>query len=881
MSTKFIIFILLLIPLTFSQAIYGNISIAKSQSNSTTFSQLNAQDTIDTVSELAMDEFEEVFLAFSYMRLINRTLVVNYDKVFFLPIGEIFDLLLLNNAIDKQNGIIKGFYIYPENEYEINFNNLTFKSRNNEFTFSKSDFVEKEFEYYLSPELFYKAFKLSFSIDLNNLTLNLASEDILPVYSKYLREEKYKYFSRSEDVAQYPLLFPRERNYLSGGFLDYSLTSSFSKQHLPLYNYGLGLGIELFGGDLQTSLTGYTLENVTTTSEFQYRWRYGLDKNKFLSQVSVGNLFSTGINSQSFHGLQVSNQPLEQRETFEKFLITDQTVPGSTIELYINNQLIDHTRTDAAGNFRFWIPLTYGSSFISYKYYGPNGEIKIVDRYYQIPYSLNPPEEFNYTVDLGKIENSNNNYVSVSGIYGINDWLSNTIGAEYLADKLFNKPIFYNSLTARISSSYLLNVLTAPNSFHRLSANAIYPSLTAINLSYTNYETNLLYNPTKLNHEVNAALNLPIYIDESPLNIQINGDFQDFSSSTISGFRVSTSKNIGSFTPTLVYSFRQFESTNFSLRQPYLSTGVIYSVNTLPEFISFLRGLLINSGTNYNFNSSKIESYFISFASNITNTVRLQFDYEKNLTIDYTNARMQVFLELPFTRSYSIVGKDYFTSNIRGSMLLNDSHGQINFFNREQIGRAAASFRMFIDENANGIYDDSEQSITKANLKIESLNSAIRTRDGKTEVKDLNPFSIYNVKIDEASLENPLFTPKDKEFSFEASPNTIKNIDIPFYNASEVSGNVKRVLGELKSPLAGIKIHIEGIDNNQNITTNSYSDGSFYYFGLKPGKFKIYLNKNQVELLKAISVPAEIMLEIDASGAGQFIENINFELVPN
>lgn len=878
MITKISILIFFLFQITYSQNSNGYLSTTKNNLDSSGYNQYNPSDTVIAAPNSLNNAFEEVFLSFNYYGIVNRTLTVNYNGIFFLPIGEMFDQLLINYTIDRQKDVIRGFYIYQENKYEINFRDLTFKSPDNEFSFSIGDFVKKDFEYYLTADLFYKAFRLSFSVDISNLTLNLAAADILPVYSNYLREQKYSYSSKSKESEKFPLLFPREKSFLSGGFIDYTLSGSYSKHYLPFYNYDFGIGAELFWGDLQTSVNGYSISNASINSEIEYRWRYVLDKNQFMSQVSLGNLISTGINSYTFHGLQISNQPLEQRETFVKYLISEQTAPGSTIELYINNQLIDHTTTDAAGNFHFLIPLTYGSSFVKLKYYGSNGETQIVDRYYQIPYNLNPPEEFNYTVDFGIIKNTNKNYIHASGIYGINDWLSNLIGAEYLEDNLFDEPLFFNSLTARISSSYLFNIFTAPKAFYRISANAIYPSLTSINLSYTRYESNPLYNPTNINNEISSSLNLPVYMDENPLNIQVNGDYQDFSSSKIYGFRVSSSKNIGSFTPTLVYSLRQFKYPGSLLRQSYLSTGAIYSIGTLPSPISFLRGLLINSGINYNFNSEKFESYFVSFASNLTNSVRLQFDYEKNLTYDVTNARMQLFLELPFTRSYSTIGKDFFTTNMQGSLLFNDSQAQINFFNREQIGRAASSFRTFIDENANGVYDNGEQPITDAKINIASLNSNIRLGDGETQVNDLNPFSIYNVKIDETNLENPMYTAKDKIFSFEAGPNYVKNINIPFYSASEIGGNVQRISGSVKSPLSGIKVHIEGIDYDQNLTVNTFSDGSFYYFGLRPGKFKIYLNKNQLEYINCVSEPAEIILEIEASGAGKSFENLNFEL---
>jgi hypothetical protein len=838
----------------------------------------NYQDTLINQSQSVQNKFEEVFLSFNYLGIVNRTLTVNYNGVFFLPIGEIFDQLLINCTIDRRKDIIRGFYIFPDHNYEFNFNSMTFKDPDREFSFSNRDFVKKDFEYYLTADLFYKAFRLSFSINVSNLELSLATDDILPIYSKYLREQKYSYLPQSGISEKYPLLFPRDRSLLRGGFIDYTLSSSYSKQYAPVYGYDLGAGIEFLGGDLQTSARGYTVESHLTNSEFDYRWRYAFDKNRSLSQILAGDLTSTGINSYTFQGLQISNQPLEQRETFAEYLISEKTTPGSTIELYINNQLVGHTISDAAGNFHFWIPLNYGSQFIKMKYFGANGETQIIDRYYQIPYKLNPPEEFNYTIDLGKVTNSNINYLHASSIYGINDWLSDMLGIQYLENKLLNEPTFYNSLTARISSSYLLNLYAAQKAFYRISANAVYPSLTSIDLAYTKYEPNLLYNPTKIKNEINSSLNLPIYFDESPLSLQLHSQYQNFSSSDLYDIRINSSKNFGIITPLMTYSFRQMSDRNSTIKQSYISTGFLYSVGTVEVPFGVLRGILIDSNINFDLSSNKLESFFISIASNLTNTLRLQIDYNKNLIFNVTNARLQLFWEFPFTRSYSTIGKDFVTTNLQGSVLFNDLRNRISFFNREQIGRTASSFRMFIDDNANAVFDEGEIPITDAVVEITSLSSNIRIAKGETEASDLNPFTAYNVKVDESKLANPLYTAKNKIFSFEAGPNYVKSIDIPFYGANEISGNVHRVSENLRSPLSGIKVHVEGIDNDQNLTLRTFSDGAFYYFGLRPGKFKIYINKIQLVGIHCVSEPHEIEIEVEASSAGKSMENLNFDL---
>ena len=834
--------------------------------------------TISNHFFVSQKSYEEAYLLFSYKGIIRSTITAFYDGSFYLPLKEIFEELLINYQFDREAEVITGFYINPNDEYKIDFRMLSFKKSDVEFQFNKDDLIITELDYYLKIDFFSRAFNLLFLVDLRSLALNLSSGEILPVYAKFLRGRKYTLLSGASEQEEFPMLFPRERSFFTGGFLDYNISASYAEFNKPFYNYDLGLGTEVFGGDLKTAASGSIAGNNSVNSLFEYRWRYALSKNKYLTEASIGKLIGTGISSYSFEGVQISNQPLEPRESFAKTLIADRTIPGSTIELYLNDQLFDYTETNAAGNFNFWVPITYGSAFVTLKYYSPNGETRTLERYYQTPYVLNPPGEFNYTINVGRLSELDDNYGQASGIYGITDWLSDLVGVEYLNNDLFNKPIFYNSLTTRISSGYLFNILTAPNAFYQISANAVYPSLTAINLSYRKYQTNEIYNPIKIENEISSSINLPIYFDETPLVFQSIGLYQDVNNSNSYDGRLILSKNIESYTPSVTYIFRQFGAERLIFKQAYLSVGLLKTIDLFPEPFNFFRGTLLNTGFNFNLSADELESFFVSIASNITSTIRLQFDYDHNLSYNFTNTRFNIFIDMPFTRSYTTIGKDYFTTSLQGSLLYNQTNNQINFFNREQIGRTVSSFRMFVDDDGNGVYDEGERLINGGKVNLQSANSNIRVEKNETLVRDLNPYTDYKVQVDESKVEEPLYTVKDKLFSFEAGANYVKNIDVPFYSVSEVSGNVSRILDVASSPISGLKVHIEGVDNEQNITVTTFSDGSFYYFGLRPGTFKIYINKEQLEYLNYMAIPGEYFLKIGVIGSEKPFENLNFDL---
>ncbi len=256
-----IAFFLIAINNSYASGVFNGDVQSKLDSSFSNLPQITDSTKQATTPDKISKQYEEAYLSFNYFGIINRTIVVNYDGNFYLPIREIFDQLIINFEIDKQAEIIKGFYIYPDDVYQIDFKQLKFKSSKIEFSFSEGDFIKTDLDYYFKTDFFDKAFNLSFTVDIRNLALNLVTTEILPVYSKFLREKKYNYLSNYRKSEDFPLLFPRERYLLMGGFFDYNVSASFSEYSQPFYNYDLGVGIEILGGDLKASTSGTVVGN--------------------------------------------------------------------------------------------------------------------------------------------------------------------------------------------------------------------------------------------------------------------------------------------------------------------------------------------------------------------------------------------------------------------------------------------------------------------------------------------------------------------------------------------------------------------------------------------------------------------------------------------
>jgi hypothetical protein len=129
---------------------------------------------------------------------------------------------------------------------------------------------------------------------------------------------------------------------------------------------------------------------------------------KLIRQVQIGKFFSQSISSvySPINGISISNSPTSVKKAFGYYTISDMTEPDWLVELYINGELVDFTRADASGLYVFRIPLAYGNTTITRKFYGPAGEERTENRTISVPYNFLPAGKFEYRLNAGVLESS-------------------------------------------------------------------------------------------------------------------------------------------------------------------------------------------------------------------------------------------------------------------------------------------------------------------------------------------------------------------------------------------------------------------------------------------------------------------------------------------
>jgi hypothetical protein len=164
------------------------------------------------------------------------------------------------------------------------------------------------------------------------------------------------------------------------------------------------------------------------------------------------------------------------------------------------------------------------------------------------------------------------------------------------------------------------------------------------------------------------------------------------------------------------------------------------------------------------------------------------------------------------------------------------------------VDRAGVAGIVFLDANANGVRDKSEQTLQGVSIRVDGY--VVRsTVDGRYEAWGIAPANDAVVSIDTASLESPWWVPARNAVVVRPSSNHAVTLDIPILVAGIAEGTVDMeqtttttitAAGSTNQSVAvpvATRVILTHHGTGSRRTTNVYSDGSWYQMGLLPGEY--------------------------------------------
>ncbi|MGB9664808.1 MAG: hypothetical protein ACPL25_07825 [Ignavibacteria bacterium] len=821
------------------------------------------------------ENLEEIILTLEYDGIVKTFVqALAYNDEIYVSIEDLLGSLKIPFSMSDHK-IIGSRTENKEDYFSIDLNKKKAKTQTVEFDYQENDLIDYYNKKYFSLRFIEKLLSIKLEFDFSNLVLYVKSEIELPVYNEFLLEQKLSSLKKVKKEKPVPLIFKRNRSLLNGFIFDYDLSQTMLRNNRSNYNLKFSIGGEIFYGDFYYSRQVFNAVNAKNIIE-NCNWKYNPDQNKILSQISLGDNFLDGINSYTYRGFKLTNEPVEPRKKIGIYTYKDITEPNSYVELYLNNQLIDITKSGEKGNFSFDFPINYGMSNFEFRIYTLKGETKTYRRIFQIPYDLIPEGTFNYQISYGKLKFTENQLANIEFKYGVKDYLTFNTGSEFIKEPNEKHLNFFGNSYFRLSPNLFFNIFYSPKIQTKITANYIRPDYASAYLEFVNYKANKFYNLSRLKNSFRGNLYFPIKMKKTELGIYFN---YESNKSEISKRDMWSFNSFLFLRSVSLSSSLNFENNRYGslVKRRDFVFGSTINFNNIFKNAPILNRSFLRSIATFDILKNKIFSYSVFYTTTLTQNLRFQISFEQIIPIQTSNFNLNLFLEFPqFRYLSSSNGKDLYNHQLSGSIGYSPEINQFYLYRESQVGRAALYIEGFEDKNGNGAKDKDEKNLSGLDFII---NSAVYSTNLKNNAKlfyGLNPYQEYSIRLNESNLKSLNYSYENSEFRLITDGNKLKVIQLPYYETGEIGGSVIRQFENEEIPVVNVPLIIRNKDSKKEYSIFTFSDGSFYFYGLTKGKYEIEIDQNFLEHLSLKSYPEKFEFEINPQFDQLIIENLRF-----
>lgn len=789
----------------------------------------------------------------------------------YIPVKNLFDFLKIKN--EKTASGIEGFIIHPDSTYQINpaKNRISYKADN--FELKNSDYIQSPTTFYLKSDLYGKIFGLNTNFSFRSLSVSLETKKELPVIKEMRLQKMRENLNQVKGIITPDTSIARKYPFFNGGSLDWGIITTQQSDFQNDNRLTLGLGTMFLGGETNLMLNYSTRVPFDSRNQF-YQWRYVNNESKLFKQITAGRIFTRAISSlfAPVSGVQISNSPFQNRRSFGSYTLSDFTEPRWTVELYVNNILVDFVQADASGFYSFDVPLMYGNTAVNLRFYGPYGEERIEERNINIPYNFVPKNELEYTLSAGIVENDEmNRFSRLNFNYGLSNSITIGGGAEYLTGVSSGEVMPFVNTSVRFASNFLFSGEYTYGVKGEGILSYRTPRNFQVDLNYIKYDEN------------QTAINFN-YLEERKISVSTPIRAKNFSMFSRFSINQIIMPNTEFTTAQLLLSGAIMGiSTNFTTYGIYndrVKKPTIYS--SLSQTYRLPNRFLFSPQVQYDFSRNQFNNLILELERPVFERGFLNIAYENNIL---RNAHIfEVGLRYMFnfaqTSVTSRIGNrnTSFVQSARGSLMLDRNTGYVMTSNRTAMSRAALTIIPFLDYNNNGIKDPMEPSVPGMELKNTSGNLSYNKDKTILRITELQPYIDMLLEIDPVSLDNIAWRIRNPKIKIHTIPNQFQEIHVPVEVLGEVAGMV--YLEDTSGIRGQGRIIINILDDNGNIAARilSEGDGYFTYLGLKPGTYTAEIDQEQLSNLGYSVTSENTSFEILVDQYGDIVDNLEFNL---
>jgi len=794
------------------------------------------------------------------------------DENVYLSVTSLFDFIKIRNVPNDNIDVIEGFWINPDDLYMIDRpgNRIVYDGR--EWPLGEGDLIRSDNGLYLSLPWFGKVFGLDCRFTFRDLTVTIDTKQELPGIREMKLAEMRDNMTRLKGDIRVDTTVDRTFPAFRFGMADWSVYAIEQPGGVSQARLNLALGAVIAGGEANASLSYYAGDPFSEKQQY-YLWRHVNNDRSFLRQILAGKITTQATASvyNPVIGVQFTNTPTTFRRSFGSYTLTDKTEPGWTVELYVNNVLVDYIKADASGFFTFEVPLVYGNTMVKLKFYGPWGEERTREQSLTIPYNFIPHREVEYTVSAGVVEDSVwSRFSRASVSYGATRFLTLGGGAEYLSSVSSTPVMPFVNASLRLPGNVLLSGEYTHGVRARGRLSYRFPANIQLDLDYIRYDKEqeaISYNYLE---ERRASLSVPLRIKK----------FSAYS--RMSYYNIVLPLTNYTTAEWMVAGAVRGVNTNLTTYGLFVGNADPSIHSQLSLAIRLPGEFMIMPQTQYNYTDGEFMTARLGLEKRVLEKGYVNLSLERNFRHNITMGEIGMRYDFSFAQAGISARQTNRQSTLvqyaRGSFINDRPTGWLKADNRTNVGRGGISVVAFLDLNANGIYDAGEQKVPGLNIRSSSGTLERSDKDTTIHITGLEPYVKYYIEVDETSFENVSWRLDKKSYAVVADPNMLKLIEIPVFVRGEATGMVMLTDRGVTKGLGRMIVNFNSSANEITGRALTEDDGYYSWFGLPPGKYSVSIDSSQLSRLKLVSDPESIEFTVRGTVEGDYVEGLDFNL---
>ena len=825
------------------------------------FIQLNLKgEVVDSFFEVRVDDRGEIYLP------LGRTL-------------KVMELEMFN--IEPEEGYVVGVIPQLRKEYFFDIESGSMQEEGE--TVLKVD----SNSYFLDNGLLYLHYGvweewLSVTMDWQLDRYEMVVEPDFKLVSEIFAEREEELGRLDQEVVPEQDIVSPEPALFTPGLIHYygSLSTNFQELNFPgiQIDYSGQLAYGDFTGGLRIRSDG------TVNNHFQQRYFPSFVEELLIGDTRLKYPSVLSDRRSSVRGLTIRNIPDDFK--FGQAEISGSVPPGSSVDLYYRNILVDYQESEAGEFYFVDVPVQGFANRYEVVVYTPEGNIYTEERRVISQPEQLTPGKLVYSLGLGLAEDRlltagevnyglfsnlslgagyfsliNTNFQGVNSVNDTNYANENIVDESIFNESTFNENNFeyletvYEGNDDRKSTEVRQNFFKTGFSYRPFMSTGLYTDF------YFSpgekgfiYESELFhlfdnwfftfdlegfvdaYPPGREDRTISGQKQ---YMDrgasfslrqrEGDFNLSFDYDVEDYSGNH--GHAVSLGSRLQPLPRMLITLAGEHQWGDFSPDRQEIKGRVFYSGlenNDLRADVElfFEEGQYLQSNLGLELTADRDDN----------------FDY--GLRLNYQNGKLRPGANLSYQLTDNLsVGGSVSTDRLNFGLSFGEVRRATPPF--EKVGgsssdRGVVEGRVFLDQAGTASWQEGEPVFSDVEILVDNSSEGIYTdEEGKFLIPDLAPYEPVSISINATGLD-ALQVPMQEEIIVETGPGTILRQDLPVVSVSGIDGFLNN-FGELDISPGSVLINLLDQTGDEVLTVRPEFDGFYIIEGIKPGNYRLTL----------------------------------------